>query len=323
MIAAEKVCVTLKPTATLKDLPDTYPWSDVLMVACKDTDVARSVMGLKLPAGALFAGPAGNGRHTTAHALAGSLCTKTNRYSAYCKIYGGDLDAEEERQLVPLLEHIVRKASDGGLVLVVDQPELCQHSRFLQRGLIRCQEAFAQSGAELFLIVITDSMDSLPGELVSSLPLYPCVPPEEGILRKWVNTAMKNPVPIKIADVSNVEIVDALTGLSWRQLMDFHSHLLRLIVLRFSQNRKSFEKKGVDEERAYRDGLITLSREDVLPILESLRQPRAQEPVFIAQGMAQPAEEIRPTIAEVVEEDATASVGKVYSEEEVAALFNI
>lgn len=324
MIAVEKVCVTVKPAATLKDLPDTYPWADVLKVACKDTDVARAVMKLKLPTGALFAGPAGNGRHTTAQALAGSLCTKTNRYVGCCKIYGGDLDVQEERQLVPLLEYIAKKAIDGGLVLIVDQPELCKYSQFFQRGLLRCQEAFEQNGAELFLIVITAGQENLMGELLGRFPLYPCVPPEESIVRKWVSQMMKNPVPIKVADMGNVEIVDALTGLSWRQLTDCHSHLLRLIVLRFSQNRKQFEKKGVDEETAYRDGLITLSREDVLPLLESLRLPRPQEPVFFTQGMAQPVvEESLPTVEEMVEAEPSASVGKVYSDEEVAALFNV
>lgn len=323
MIAAEKVCMTVKPSATLKDLPDTYPWGDVLKVACKDSDVARAVLKLKLPTGALFVGPAGNGRHTTAQALAGSLCTKTNRYAGCCKIYGGDLDAQEERQLVPLLEHIAKKAADGGLVLIVDQPELCQYGRFFQRGLLRCQEAFEQSGSELFVIVITESRDNLLGEFLGSFPMYPCVPPEESMVRQWVRDMMKDPVPIKVADMGNVEIVDALTGLSWRQLMDFHTHLLRLMVLRYSQNRRQFEKKGVDEETAYRDGLITLSREDVLPLLESLRLPRPQEPVFIAQGMAQPEQEILPTVEEVVEAEPTGSVGKQYSDEEIAALFNV
>lgn len=326
MIAVDKVCVVGRPATTLKDLPDTYPWGQVLKVACKDTDVARTVMKLRLPTGALFTGTPGNGRHTTAEALAGSLCAKTNRFCGYCRIFCGDLVTEEPRDLVPLLEYIEKKAQEGGLVLVVDQPELCAHSHLLQRGLLRCQQALARQDVELFLIFISDEAQSLIGELLSSFPLYPCVPPEQAIVRHWVSNIMKKPVPIKIADIGNVEIVDAVTGLSWRQLLDFHSHLLRLIVLRFSQNRKSFESKGVTEEIAYRDGLITLSREDVLPILESLRCPRPQDPIVLAQGIPQPAADVIQPIENVSTEEETLigpTSAKVYSDEEIASLFNI
>ena len=88
----QELCTQREPMLVLGSLPDTFQWKRVLMISCKDTDTARSILKLTLPTGAVFTGPAGNGRHTTAEALAGSLYNKGRNYAQVLCLHGEDLD---------------------------------------------------------------------------------------------------------------------------------------------------------------------------------------------------------------------------------------
>lgn len=293
MISVDKLCVPLKIRHTLNDLPPTCQWASVLRVSCKDSEAGQAVMGLTLPTAALFAGPPGNGRHLTAHALAGSLCNKYQRYIGCFQIHGSDLELADQKDLTDLMHYIRKLTEQGPIILLLDQPELSEHGKDLQRRLLRFQ------GAGLFLIVITEDAKNLIPEALSRCPLYPCPPPNAHQVYKWVEQITKKPVAIKIAAMSTQQLAKTLTGLSWRQLTDFHTHLLRLMILSHSRNRKMFEEKGLSEKAVLTNGYITLQLEDVSPILSSLESLKPQAVTVPAVTAAAPA-----AVAAAVEEAA-------------------
>ena len=325
MIAVDKLCTPLKISHTLKDLPNTCQWASVLKVSCKDSDEGRATMGLQLPEAALFTGPPGNGRHITAYALAGSLCSKVQRYTGCYQIHGYDLNQADKKNLSELMDYIRKLAEAGPLILLLDHPELSEHSQDLQLRLLRCQWELKQHGSGLFLMVISADAEHLIPELLSSCPLYHCPPPSESRVQQWVVEILHKPVIIKIADLKSNEIAHSLAGLSWRQLTDFHNHLMRLLLLKYALNHQKF--KGVSEKSVLSNGQIILERNDVTPILESLEalKPRTvTTPMMVSSPV--PASSVEPEhkITDTDTDDETTEITTMhYSEEHLDKLFDI
>ncbi len=262
----QELCTRREPMLVLGSLPDTFQWKRVLMISCKDTDTARSILKLTLPTGAVFTGPAGNGRHTTAEALAGSLYNKGRNYAQVLCLHGEDLDFEDPADLGSVLKHVATLTQRGDMVLILDRPDLSRHNLTMQRRLLRLQDVLAQQDIRLFLILITGTDQDLDPEVSSRHPIYHCPCPDEETVRDWVATILKNPVTIKISRMNADSLTERLTGLSWKQLQDFHSHLKRLLVYKWSK----FLKNQHTEEYVYTSGTVTFSYEDVAPMLASL-----------------------------------------------------
>ena len=322
-----EICIRREPALVLGSLPDSFQWKRILMISCKDTKTAKELLGLTLPTGALFIGPAGNGRHTTAEALAGSLYKGSN-YSQVLCLHGEDLDFEDPADVAAVLKHTATLTQQGDMVLILDRPELSRHSLTIQRRLLRFQDVLGQQGIRLFLILITDTVQDLDPEILSRHPLYPCPCPDEETVREWVGTILKKPVTIKISRMNADSLTERLTGLSWKHLQDFHSHLKRLLIYKW----RFFLRDKQTEEETYKSGSVTFGYEDIAPVLASLDalRPKIESgPVMYAPipmqqtqsgaGISQEAA-ISKTSATADEQVEGAPGG--LSDEEIAALFN-
>lgn len=271
-----RICVEPEmPELNLGTLPDTYQWAGVLRGGRKYMAVAAQVMGLEFSPGAIFTGPEGNGRHTTAYALAQTLCADRDGYRGVISIHGDDLDFEDRDDIYPVVEYItkVAKATEA-LVVIVDQPGLSRHNSLLQRLLLRVQSTLLRAKLKLYLILITDKAEDVCSEMMSRFPRYHCAPPDQTAVKKWVKKILKEPVPINIADTSASDLAAAVQGLSWKQLKDLHNHLLRLTVLQYALRKKSYDAKGLTEEQVYRDGKVKLERGVIRAILDSTASQR-------------------------------------------------
>lgn len=283
-----RICVKPElPEDNLGTLPDTYRWAGVLRGGRKHMAVAARVLGLEFTPGAIFTGPEGNGRHTTAYALARTLCADRDGYRSLISIHGDDLDFEDREDIYAVVERVTKVAKvSTALVLIVDQPGLSRHNLLLQRLLLRVQAALLRENLRLYLIVITEKAEDISPELMSRFPRYHCAPPDDKAVKKWASRILKEPVPLKIAGTTASDLAAAARGLSWKQLKDLHQNLLRLTVLQYAMNKKAFDAKGLTEEDVYRGGKITLDKSVIAGILESTAHQRTvAAPVAAYTGM--------------------------------------
>lgn len=287
-----RICVKPElPEEHLGTLPETYQWAGVLRGGRRHMAVAAQVMGLEFSPGAIFTGPEGNGRHTTAYALAKTLCSDRDGYRSLISIHGDDVDFEDREDVYALVDRVTKVArATTALVLILDQPGLSKHNLLLQRLLVRSQKALLREKLRLYIIVIADTPQEVGGEIMSRFPRYHCACPDETAVKKWVKSILQEPVPIKIQEISPSELAVAVQGLSWKQLKDLHSHLLRLMVLQYALKKKSFDAKGITEEQVYREGRVTLEKAAVRMILDSTaaqRQAVASEGVYFGTPVMQ------------------------------------
>lgn len=266
-----RICVQPNlPEANLVTLPDTYQWASVLRSGRKHMSVAARVMGLEFCPGAIFTGPEGNGRHTTAYALAKTLCADKDGYRSLISIHGDDLDFEDREDIYAVVGHITKIAKiSTALVLILDRPDLSKHNSLLQRTLLRLQQTLLDEKLKLYLIIITGSAEDLCAELLSNFPRYHCPRPDRATVKKHIKKMLKEPVPITIDGISEADLTAAAEGLSWKQLWDLHQNLLRLMVLQYAMNKKKYDATGLTEEQIYQQGKIKLSRSAVQMILDS------------------------------------------------------
>ena len=266
-----RICVKPNlPEANLVTLPDTYQWAPVLRSGRKHMSVAARVMGLQFCPGAIFTGPEGNGRHTTAYALAKTLCADKDGYRSLISIHGDDLDFEDREDIYAVVGQITRIVKmSTAMVLILDRPDLSKHNSLLQRTMLRLQQTLLEEKLRLYLIVIADSAEDVCGELLSCFPRYHCPRPDRAAVKKWVKKMLREPVPIHIEGINEGDLAAAAEGLSWKQLRDLHQNLLRLMVLQYAMNKKKYDAKGLAEEQVYLEGKIKLSHSAVQMILDS------------------------------------------------------
>ena len=286
-VQLRRICARCElPNINLNSLPDSYQWAAVLRGGRKHMQVAEQVMGLKFFPGALFTGPAGNGRHTTAYALANTLLRDKDGYKGIIGVHCDDLDCIEREDVFTVLERIVAIAREcGSLILLYEQREESQNGTLFQRFILRSRCALEREGIPFYLIVVADSDDALSDEMMSSVPRYHCPAPDKKTVSQWTEKMMQTPVPIKIENKTPADIARVLQGKSWKQLSDLHNNLLRLIVLKYAMNKAKFDKLGLTEKAVYEEGRITLAEDAVTKILVSTAKQRQKK--VMANSMMQ------------------------------------
>lgn len=267
----------LLPPITLMSLPDTYPWVAVLRGGRKRMPGSEAALKLEYSPGAIFTGPQGNGRHSTAYALANTLCRDFGGKAALRCICGDDLELEDRSDMFKLLEYVTRTAQDSGaLILLLDQPGDDHYSMMFQRYLVRIQRQLKAVNILLYLIIIAGSADEVNRELLNSLPRYHCMPPDRKAVKQWAERIMETPVPIRIEKMSAADVAAAAQGLSWKQLSDLHDALRRLLILHYALNAQNYRKNGLTEEMVYAQGKIVLPKAEVSPILAAASAQKVQ-----------------------------------------------
>lgn len=276
-------------TLLLQQLPKTCQWANILRTCVKQLDTAQRVLGVEFCPGAIFTGPEGNGRHTHANALINNLVEKVGYQAAIC-IHGSDLDFEKSDELYDVLDFLERIArASGKAVLLLDQPELSDHSLRFQNQLLRLQLSLLDHGCTLFLILITRSAGDVTANLLSRFPRYHCPKPNTTAITDFVDEMLKKPIPISTGKVTKPEIISALKNCSWKQLHDLHTQLMRMIVLHYQVNFKKYREQGLTEEQVYQGGHIKLSTKDIKAVLSCVtdqNQAPALAAIPVADGVS-------------------------------------
>lgn len=325
-------CELWTPTASLKALPDSYLWAQQLlgMINLAKNQVLPFYKD-QLPtapfSGAVFSGAAGNGRHTTAEALALSLANEhKNANILHLRLRGAFLDFEQPDTALKALASL-REAfrSVDGMCLLLDEPQDCRHSRMLQSHLLMLRSTFRREfpSKPFYLIIVTDSADSVLSGLLRELPLLPCAAPTEDERRAWLSEQLRGTdkkVTVKkvTSEISMRELADKTEGFSWYQLQQLCSQLQNRVFmnahLKTVQQRNDIiaaanavtENEGKHAVRKYRLRLIKSG--DATPDLSQLESLlHALKPQLPVQQSALPYIQAVPVQAAAAAVPATAA----------------
>lgn len=212
-------CYIWNPDKTLGQLPGTYIWAQVLLSAATLRSAEKARAKLQIPPlyGAIFTGPAGNGRHSTAAALAGTLGGDL----LHVRVFGADLDFESSDQAMAAIGTVARAARESGqgLCLILDEPQDCRHSRMIQTRLLRLLERnLEQRGAPVYLIIVTDKADSVLPGLRRLLMVCHCPNPTKEEREAWLVQQLTEPYRILPKDARAMDTAEKTAGFSWHQL---------------------------------------------------------------------------------------------------------
>ena len=236
-------CELWTPTVSLKALPDSYIWSQQLLGMINLGKTQQSFYKNNLPttplSGAVFAGAAGNGRHTTAEALAMSLALQHKDANIlHLRLRGAFLDFEQpDTALKALASPRDAFRSADGMCLLLDEPQDCRHSRMLQSHLLMLRSAFRREcpTKPFYLIIVTDSVDSVLSGLLRELPLLACAAPTTDERRAWLSAQLRSGIKKITAEISMADLAAKTEGFSWYQLQQLRSYLQSQLFLNAQQ----------------------------------------------------------------------------------------
>lgn len=236
-------CELWAPTESLAKLPDTYLWARQLLAMINLGKSQQDFYKKNLPTaaltGAIFSGDAGNGRHTTAEALALSLAKQHKEANILqLRLQGAFLDFEQPDIALSALASLKSAfRSADGMCLLLDEPQDCRHSRMLQSHLLMLRSAFRRECPDkpFYLIIVTDSADSILSGLLRELPLLPCAAPTADERRAWLSEQLRGTVKKVTGEISMRELADKTEGYSWYQLQQLCSQLQNRVFLNAQQ----------------------------------------------------------------------------------------
>lgn len=301
-------CVEWIPDCQLPMLRNpSYQWAHIL----DKTLLGIPALRLQPIRGVIFSGPPGNGRHTTAEAVAGTLrALPTN--PRYClRISACTLDTEEVADACAVIDNVnaaLRK--HGRICLLVDHPEHSRHSMAIQEYLYQLLLAWNDS---LFLILITEDVSSICANLQRKLTLCHCPRPDQSTRQKWIEGILKGDpdkkiAPINIIGCNHMTIARETKDFSWKQMADLRSMMLRSIACKYLNNQDTYNPNQIPgyEVQLWRNGKIQLSKSDVMEIIVQIRSQSAPAPVAGAvQVLAAPGGAIPAKGAAAFGEDAS------------------
>ena len=280
-------CVEYKPSSTLealnvKDYPSFY-WAHVL------ANTLDGIPELNLPAmkGVILAGPPGNGRHTIAMRLSGSLAQRN--WPFFARISGITLDTEDVADACAVLKGAVAKLQQhGGLCLLLDCPENSRHSLAIQEYLRQQMDYYP---GRIFPIIITDSLTNITPTLQTpSIASCQFQSPDRTTRQRWLQTYLEGKISID-GGVNYITLTKETNGFTWRQLTDLRTMLRRAVALKYSMNTAAYENLG-PRETVLTNGSVHLTRDEGYTILSGIRSQAL--PVAAAAGAVQYVSPIPP-----------------------------
>ena len=287
-------CVEFKPKLTLKKLSE-YPsfyWAHVLL------HTLAGIPELKLPPlrGAILAGTPGNGRHTIADGLAGSLKERGCAYAS--RIAGVALDTEDVADACAAIDGAISKLRQHGtLCLLLDCPEDSRHSLAIQEYLRQQMDLYP---GNIFPIIITEAATNITPPLQAILTTCQFQPPDLNARQEWLKTYLEGKPPITIdGGMTYIVLAKETNGFTWRQLTDLRTLLRRTLALKYFQNPRIYEAAG-PRETLLTNGTIHLAKNEVLGAVSSIRcqgtPPAMAAPAGPVQYVAaMPANAVTPT----------------------------
>ena len=260
-------CVEYKPNRTLDDmkkLPSFY-WAHVL------ASTLDGIPELNLPPmlGAILAGPPGNGRHTIAMSLSGSLAQRN--WPFFARISGITLDTEDVADACAVLEGaMVKLRQHGRLCLLLDCPEDSRHSLAIQEYL---RQQMDYNPGRIFPIIITDSLTNITPTLQTpSIASCQFQSPDLTTRQRWLQTSLEGKVPISIDGGMNyITLTKETKDFTWRQLTDLRTMLRRALALKYSMNPAAYAELG-PRGTVLTNGSVHLTKDEVYTILSGIRR---------------------------------------------------
>lgn len=260
-------CVEYKPNRTLDDmkkLPSFY-WAHVL------ASTLDGIPELNLPPmlGAILAGPPGNGRHTIAMSLSGSLAQRN--WPFFARISGITLDTEDVADACAVLEGaMVKLRQHGRLCLLLDCPEDSRHSLAIQEYL---RQQMDYNPGRIFPIIITDSLTNITPTLQTpSIASCQFQSPDLTTRQRWLQTSLEGKVPISIDGGMNyITLTKETKDFTWRQLTDLRTMLRRALALKYSMNTAAYAELG-PRGTVLTNGSVHLTKDEVYTILSGIRR---------------------------------------------------
>lgn len=301
------------PEIKLSHLEKSYTWASFLRAAMIPNDTINQLMGFDPLRGVIFTGKPGNGRHTTAEALVGSLCP--GKYSRFLRLSGGDLDMDAE-DVCAAIDGVAELARENeGLCLLLDQPEESRWSKLAQD---RLAETLSRSEASIFVIIITAEPTMVCAALRRRFMLCHCPEPSAVQREEWLAVKVNEPVPMRVDGMSVKELAKETEDFSWRQMADLWNCMKLRLTWKVFERQQEFIAEKKPLKKVLSDGLVHLQRGDLLEILHGLKAqlpPRqaAVAPVQILAGGAQ-TEAVEQT--EQIDKDKAAELVEFHSHPE-------
>lgn len=270
-------CTLYQPGPTLKNLfkYPSFHWAPVLnyTLDCKE-------LGLAPITGVILAGPPGNGRHTMALHLSGTLAqSESRKISYFLRVSGTALDAEDVSDVCKMLEGAMASPirTDMSFVFLLDCPEDSRHNLAIQEFL---RQKMAVLGSKIFPIIITRSTSNIIPDLQGSLTIFPFDRPDVHTREAWFQEATNGPRALKFEETSmnHFTLAQLAEGFTWRQMTDFRTHMRRLVVLKYEASDE-LKTSGQTVEQLLAASKIKLSAAEVRAVAAYVR----------SQGMSVPA----------------------------------
>lgn len=258
-------CVEFNPNLTLesmRNLPSFY-WAHMLL------HTLGGIPELKLPPirGVILSGAPGNGRHTIAMGLCGTL--KERGWPFFARITGIALDAEDVADACAVIDIAMSKLpQQGRICLLLDCPEDSRHNLAVQEYLRQQMEA--HPGMVFPVLITKDTANITP---VLQTLLTPCQfqCPDLDTRRTWLKTYLEGKPAITIDGGMNyITLAKETNGFTWRQLTDLRALLRRTIALKYFENPRIYESAG-PRETLLTNGTIHLTRNEVNTALACIR----------------------------------------------------
>lgn len=270
----------------LGGLADTFFWAPVLRATMlTGPDQLLNALGLRKQNGTIFTGADGNGRHTTAEALAASLCNpKAAEPYHFLRIAGWELDFENACDVYALMDAIVGCGKETGrLCLLLDSPEDSRWGLPVQRRLVGLLDAEEFS---LYLILICGEQKMTAPELRRRLRVCHCPPPTYEQREAWFADKLFTPVPIPMKSMTYRDLAKKTGGLSWKQLNDLVDSMRQLLAWRHFMQYHDNGGKLSELERALQGGAIELDEKDIAQLLLGI--PGQNPPPYAGQILQMP-----------------------------------
>lgn len=298
------------PTKKLGELGETFVWAPVLRGSLLvGPEELLTAFDLQKPKGVIFTGSCGNGRHTTAQALAATICNpKFPHPPHYLKLTGWELDCEDAAEAEALIDCAMEFAENGNaLCLLLDSPEESRHSRQVQQYLA---EQLERDDLCLMLILITRESDMVFPPLLREMKRYHCAAPTCAQREAWFAKKLFEPTCVPIENMTHVDLAKRTEGFSWKQLNDLLDSMRQYLAMehftKYKQSGGSKEKLKLTLER----GGIVLPGDVAEALVHSVESqnppPQMAAPVQIMTvGAAQ------QTVAQPVQQAGEAPAGSV------------
>lgn len=249
---------TLEALVKLK----TFFWAPVLL------HTLNGIPELKLAPlrGVILAGEPGNGRHTIADALSGTLSRRG--YSCFARITGVTLDTEDVADacaaIAGAMNHMCKHER---FCLLVDCPEDSRHNLAIQEFL---RQQLDDHQGKMFLILITENSAKITTAMQAMMTTCQFQRPNLAERRGWLKTSMEGKIPIVIdGGVNSATLSKECEGFSWRQMMDLRTLLRRTMAMKYFQD-SNMAAVG-DRETLLTSGAIHLTRREAYAALACIR----------------------------------------------------